>query len=359
MRIGILTITNGQNYGNRLQNYALQYAIKSFGHEVETIRNVTSRRDDLAYKNIVGDWLRIKLNRSNKMKAIRIKKFNSFNKEFVKFSKFKVSKDSVPVLLKDSYDFFVCGSDQVWNPNFDFNSDLDYAVFADKNKRVSYAASFGVAELEKEQEAHIAPLLKEMKCIAVREQAGADLVEKMTGTKPEVVPDPTFFLSDSDWRKVMKKPSWIKKDKFILTYYLGQKIEAINEDIQRVARQNDCDVIDLYSEFEMNDNASYTADPAEFLWLIDHAQMFYTDSFHGMALSIILKKLFICCNRVDKDKSMSSRIDQLLSTFHLENRQFLNVTDENRLVCNYAGADEIISGERKKGLAYLEKALQK
>ena len=39
MRIGISTIIDYYNYGNRLQNYALQQILEEMGHEVETIRN--------------------------------------------------------------------------------------------------------------------------------------------------------------------------------------------------------------------------------------------------------------------------------------------------------------------------------
>ncbi len=37
-RIGILTITNGlMNYGNRLQNYALQKTLAKLGYDAETV----------------------------------------------------------------------------------------------------------------------------------------------------------------------------------------------------------------------------------------------------------------------------------------------------------------------------------
>ena len=43
MKIAILTITDGQNYGNRLQNYALQQLLLKSGCDVETIRMKTYR----------------------------------------------------------------------------------------------------------------------------------------------------------------------------------------------------------------------------------------------------------------------------------------------------------------------------
>jgi len=42
-RIGLHTITDYVNYGNRLQNYAAQEVLKSFGFEVESIINYPTR----------------------------------------------------------------------------------------------------------------------------------------------------------------------------------------------------------------------------------------------------------------------------------------------------------------------------
>ena len=43
MKVGIITITDGQNYGNRLQNYAMQEILVQYGFQVETIRRRSSR----------------------------------------------------------------------------------------------------------------------------------------------------------------------------------------------------------------------------------------------------------------------------------------------------------------------------
>ena len=39
-KVGILTINDDNNYGNRLQNYATQEVLKRKGLEVETIKNL-------------------------------------------------------------------------------------------------------------------------------------------------------------------------------------------------------------------------------------------------------------------------------------------------------------------------------
>ena len=42
MKVGIVTINGNENYGNVLQNYAVQEVLREFGTEPETIINVTS-----------------------------------------------------------------------------------------------------------------------------------------------------------------------------------------------------------------------------------------------------------------------------------------------------------------------------
>lgn len=43
-KIGILTINDYTNYGNRLQNYATQEELKSLGLQVETIVNISKNK---------------------------------------------------------------------------------------------------------------------------------------------------------------------------------------------------------------------------------------------------------------------------------------------------------------------------
>ena len=43
-KVGIITICDYQNYGNRLQNYALQEVLKSLSLDVDTIKNDDGKR---------------------------------------------------------------------------------------------------------------------------------------------------------------------------------------------------------------------------------------------------------------------------------------------------------------------------
>ena len=56
-------------------------------------------------------------------------------------------------ILNESYSNFIVGSDQVWNPLFWSDIEKEYKTyflrFADEQKRIAYAASFGISELPK------------------------------------------------------------------------------------------------------------------------------------------------------------------------------------------------------------------
>ena len=40
MKVGIVTINDFNNYGNRLQNYAVQEVLKKLGNDAITLRNI-------------------------------------------------------------------------------------------------------------------------------------------------------------------------------------------------------------------------------------------------------------------------------------------------------------------------------
>ena len=141
--IGIITINDNNNYGNRLQNYAVQEIFKKKNCKVDTLKNIE------IYNNKKGFFLRlIKYSIKNKKISIQSKRselFAKFNNN-VRFSKRNWNAYSY---MHNQYDYIIVGSDQVWNPMFGRLSDVDLACFASKNKKISFSASFGISELPK------------------------------------------------------------------------------------------------------------------------------------------------------------------------------------------------------------------
>ena len=81
MKIGIITITEGENYGNRLQNYALQTQLNSMGYEVKTILNKTYKLSKLSKFKVFMKQTYCKLLYKNE--RIREKNFLSFTADFI------------------------------------------------------------------------------------------------------------------------------------------------------------------------------------------------------------------------------------------------------------------------------------
>ncbi len=88
-----------------------------------------------------------------------------------------------------------------------------------------------------------------------------------------------------------------------------------------------------------------------------------TDSFHGLAFSVINNKNFYVFYRtkVGSKNSRNSRIDNILNTWGLQKRLVLNDVDVSDFDLNpidYNRVNQIISKEREKSLKYLKDALR-
>ena len=196
-----------------------------------------------------------------------------------------------------------------------------------------------------------------MKAISVREQAGAELIEQLTGRKVEVVADPTMLVAAENWREIARKPSWLKGDEEILTtYFLGKRPDEV---INRLAMEHGLKVVNILDEHVFE---HYAVAPEEWLWLIDHARLMYTDSFHGTVFSILFRRPFVVAERIEAGcaSKMTSRIDTLLGKFGLEARR--GTKENGYMIANpmsmqYGDVEMILARDKEKAKAYLRRAL--
>ena len=310
-KVGILTINDNDNYGNRLQNYAIQYILKENSVESVTLKNNLT----LNSKNYFL-LRRIKfIFKSNKIfNVYRYKKFTEFNRN-IKFSDKYVTPYSS---LDNKYDYFITGSDQVWNPNFGRLRDVDLLEFTESSKRISFAASFGISSLSEQYNEKLKKALKDYKAISVREDAGKKIIEDVVGRKDvEVLVDPTMLLTADEWDKVAKKPEELKTDRYILNYFLGELSEKRKAEIDRIAKENNCEIINILDK----NSPFYCTGPSEFLYLEKHSFLVCTDSFHSSVFAILYNRPFIVFGREDNTVSMNSRIETLINKFNLKNRE--------------------------------------
>ena len=365
-KVGILTINDNNNYGNRLQNYAVQKILNHKKINAITLKNQVDcnfKCKNLklyslkVIKSILID-LKIEQGRirrnilgKNPMQG-RQNAFRNFNK-YIKFSKRRLLISHKKKINK-KYDYFIVGSDQVWNPNFNRLSYVDLLEFANPNKRISFSASFGISQLPEKYKEETKEELKKFKMISVREDAGKKIVEELTGRKDiEVLVDPTMLLTADEWDEVSKKPKQLHTDRYILNYFLGELSEERKKQINKIAKDNNCEVINILDK----NSPFYQTGPSEFLYLEKNAFLICTDSFHSSVFSIIYNRPFIVFDREDSNENMNSRIDTLLKKFNLEYRKYTGKITDKYLKCDYSEAHEIIKKERGKAIAFLNKAL--
>lgn len=360
-RIGIVTIQTGSNFGNRLQNYAVQkiYSDYSSDIECETIVNATGNHFEnnlpiyrlirwgtrcvlLPIYDCIGKYF---------IKNAKVKKrmaFERFNKVHIKWSKDCISKNHVEKKFEEKYDFFSTGSDQVWNYTCYFNSDIEYLTFTSAEKRIAFAASFGVSDFDEKRRVEIANKLKDFKAISVRENSAKDIIKEMNINADTVI-DPTMVVPIEHWKKCEKKVKGVP-EQYILVYILQKDEKGIKEKIEKIAQRENLPIINI---FDKSTPEYYAYDPFEFLWLIEHAKLVCTDSFHASVFSILLGTPFVVFGRA----GMNSRITTLLGKFNLESRMSENIDYDNLFEINFENRDKVLEEEKKNVYRFLDEAL--
>lgn len=346
-KIGIITINDNNNIGNRLQNYAIQFVLKKMNLLSITLKNERYSNTKNKYiLRIIKNFLKFSTYSKSEKRRNCFKNFNNN----INFSKKKINAFSK---LK-KYDYIITGSDQVWNPNFGRLREVDLLEIVEPKKRVSFSASFGISKLPEQYNEKLKNSLKDYKAISVREDAGKKIIQDVVGrTDVEVLVDPTMLLSAEEWDKVSKKPEQLKTDKFILNYFLGELSEERKKEIQRIADENNCEVINILDK----NSPFYETGPSEFLYLEKNAFLICTDSFHSSVFAILYSRPFIVFDREDRHEKMNSRLETLLSKFKLENRWYKCHIEEQQLQVDYTETYKILDIERKKSEDFLKRAL--
>ena len=353
-KIGIVTIIDNTNLGNRLQNYAVQKYLENNNYEVETIKNYpsinykidSSLKYKVKYLKSILRVIKTKFRKSNRQKA-----FDKFNKN-IRYSKKVFRIDDKNIVNR--YDYFMTGSDQVWNPDFSRLTEFDMLSFAKPEQRIAFSASFGVDNLSKENKEKAKEEFKKYKAISVREDRAKEIVEEITGREDvQVLVDPTMLLTEEEWTSLAKKPEQLKNDKYILNYFLGELSDIRKNEIERIAKENNCEIINILDK----NSPFYQTGPSEFLYLEKNAFLVCTDSFHSCIFAILFNNPFIIFDREDSTVKMNSRLDTLLSKFELKNRRFKAKITKEQLEIDYGKAYKILEEERKKTKKFIKKAL--
>lgn len=318
MKIGILTYPNSPSLGASLQMYSLYRVIEQMGHKVEIINYDPPNLHNRLRKPTLSRLGKLKNHIKQQIINILVPraepKFAAFEGQLRKKPIVSTTSSEVLADLASYFDFIVVGSDQVWNEQItghDFNFYLEFCD--DPNKKVSYAASFGNDDVLEEEKEKIAKLLSAFKAISVREVRGQEIVESLIGSKPELVLDPTLLISEAQLREQMIPH---RKDKYVL-FYTIKSSERLRKIAQAFADRHGYKLVFMNGRvkdrFAIGRYPVYGVGPREFLGLVDGAEYVFTNSFHGVAISLAFHKRFY----VEFSSDTNSRLRNIVETFDL------------------------------------------
>lgn len=365
-KAAILTFHAAHNYGSMLQAYALQRVVSELGMPCEILNFRTPRQREM-YK-VFTKRRGLKYFLKNATRFLHRKplcekyaRFEGFLKENLHTSEKEYESLQQLEAAELDYDYYISGSDQIWNP---VPKDFDWAYylpFAGNAKRIAYAPSMGPlgAMGDVETQMQIAQHLAKYDSISVRENSTKRNVEKLIGKNALVVLDPTLLLSKAQWEKLIQQGRIIEEDYiFLYTLFANPEIMEIAKRFSKayhlpVVVSNFTNQYDVISPFRKKLHVG----PLEFLNLIQNAKLVLASSFHGTAFAIKLQKPFFAIGGA-KD----ARISTLLETAGLENRA-IDLTDmEQKLPkafdISFDEAQARLGKKIEESITYLRKALE-
>lgn len=347
----ISTYCHWTSFGSMLQSLGLQKAIEKIGSEAQTI-TFSSEEAVPAVKKVkfrlnagTVRYLYQVLNRKRLERGkTRCLRFMSQNIRRVVVSE----KENLPQELPD-VDVYIAGSDQIWNPAL-CREDFFLSHASEEKRRISYAASMGVLYIPEQNEKKFGKLLQNFDSFSVREEEMLPIIQNYT-EKPVVQHiDPTFLISVDAWRQY--ESAYDIQEPYILVYALYWD-RSLNKQLKELHKRTGYRIVSIQNSIRpiYANSIVMDAGPAEFLWLVDHAEAVVTSSFHGTAFSVIFNKRFYPA----VNPNARSRIDSLLKTLNVRTPSSLG--DLMNYTLDYTETNARIEQEKSRSMDYLRREI--
>ena len=325
--VGCITYHRSINYGSVLQAYSLNQYLRSEGFDA-TLIDYSNAGQQKVYQRFepVSSILSVARNLHTlatfRQLQEKDRRFTSFlNKIKMTDRQFHMLQELGPI--SNDYDYYICGSDQIWNPqcsDFDCSYLLDFV--ANKEKCISYAPSIAVRSLPPEWNGIFREALKDFRALSVRERQGCEIISNLVKRPVTWVCDPVFLLPTSFWKKEAKQGKDKMDGKYIFCYFIGD-VSGMRD--FSIMLSKDLHAQRVFVNKNLRDLGKpgikmYEAGPYEFLNLVLGSKCVCANSFHAVAFSLIFRKNFWVFDDSHNPRAASSRIRDILSLIGLENR---------------------------------------
>lgn len=361
MRIGIITFHAVHNYGAVLQAYGLQEFLKSQGHEVYVVDYRPKYLVDI-YKpislkrvSVAGFTQRMKLLlRELLVYSIRKRREKHFN-AFINSTLQLCALDRSDV--ENSFDAFVFGSDQIWNPIICKGLDpmfLGDFLAAKGRLLVSYAGSLGsIKYLSGEQRKVLIDKLSWFSAISCREQSLSKFISESLSRKVETVLDPVLLAGRTYYDNLAT--CFDKGKPYLLLFTLSVNGKA-RQVAYNIAKKKNLQVVEIMS-FQITIKGKgiiQAASIPDFLGYIRSSEFVVTSSFHGTALSVLFgKELYY----VPDDSKTGERAANLLQMLGIGDRVWNESCGNDVSRIDYDSVFSALDVERRKSVDFIKSAL--
>lgn len=350
MKAAVMTWHTYNNYGSLLQAYALQEAFSKGGvtsylvdYDPECSRGneFQSKADYLRHhaKRVLKHCCRDSEGPLSRRVFPQYKDerrdsaYQMFRSKYLRFTE-KCEYASDFFKLNEEYEILACGSDQIWAPiRFNPRYFLDFAK--DSARCLAYAPSIGLPEIEDEAiRRQVAFLAGRIEHLSVREKRGAEILESLLGSMPEVVLDPTALLTGVEWRSRFSiDEATCATDPYAICYFLSNDKQKWSS-AKKIAEANGLKLLGIpvfKDDSKRGVELCKGVGPGEFLSLVANASMIFTDSFHGTMFSLLFHvEPFVYRRFSDKSKTnQNSRIDNILELVGLNDVVFQDATSSD------------------------------
>lgn len=355
MTIGIVTM-DGENYGTVLQNYALQRVLREKGATVHTIRQssrcapVRFIRKYFIPTKTASVFQKLRLLNADFAYREKNARIRAFQDKYTTVICYKTSDELQNSEAKT--DVLICGSDQIWNPQF-----VRYPMFTldfahEAAKCYSYAASIAVDYITETDKALYRNKLQKFKKVSVREKTGVKVLSEFVDKQRlRCDLDPVLLLEDKDWRKLASNR--FENQKYLFVYMLRPMEELLYQAVE-LGTLFGLKVIYIgnYCYDIKGISTIYDAGVEDFLSAISNATLVLTNSFHATVFSVIFETQFLS---VAISKT-GSRVSDILQEIGLLDRIVDGEINADKVMqtIKFADAKKVLAQKRIDSLLYLD-----
>ena len=315
IKIGLVSFISPFNPGTIFQNYALLRFINNLPNVSAELINYRGKVRYFNGRGFIAHVKKFYFLVYSKIAACCNKKF------FPILNEKTLSRKDLPSLI-DKYDLFLCGSDQIWNTQwnrYDTSYFLDFVKGG--GKKGAYAPSVGMNDWPEEHKIEIKKFLSDFSFIGIREKQGVAAAQALSDLPVHWSLDPTFLLQKDDWERIAKIP---KENEYVFEYCISNS-DNVRKATEKLAKEMGLPIIEYGGFRKRVPSANRINNPDVLKWLgyLMKAKYVITDSFHGCAFSINTNKPFFAIVT-----GYGSRIESVLEYFNLQDRM---ITDENEI----------------------------